>query len=62
MEDFLAKVAEMRRLQKEYFKSRDPFTLRAAKKAESEVDTFLQLGKFTAKEPVANATQPSLFQ
>jgi hypothetical protein len=62
MEDFIAKVAEMRRLQKEYFRSRDPYTLRAAKAAETEVDTFLQLGRFSAKEPVADATQPSLFQ
>lgn len=62
MEDFIAKVAEMRRLQKEYFKgSRDKYTLMACKKVESEVDTFLQAGKVTAKVPIADALQPSLF-
>jgi hypothetical protein len=62
MEEFITKVAEMRRLQKEYFtRSRDKYTLMACKKAESEVDDFLATGKVNAKAPVADARQPSLF-
>lgn len=62
MYDFMLKVNEMRRLQKEYFRGRDPHTLQACKKAEREVDTILELLKYDKKEPVAYATQPSLFQ
>lgn len=51
----------MRRLQKEYFRSRDPYTLRAAKEAEREIDTFLELGKYTKKEAEPDASQPQLF-
>jgi hypothetical protein len=35
---FFDKVAEMRRLQKEYFKSRSPFVLDKSKKIEKEID------------------------
>lgn len=35
---FFDKVVEMRRLQKEYFKSRSPFVLDKSKKIEKEVD------------------------
>jgi len=62
MEDFIQKVAEMRRLQKEYFSSRDRYTLMACKKAESEVDYILNMGKTPEKILVADATQPSLFK
>jgi len=61
MEDFIAKVAEMRRLQKKYFKSRDPHALQAAKKAENEVDAFLSNGQTTEKKQVPDELQPSLF-
>ena len=61
MEDFIAKVAEMRRLQKEYFKHRDSHSLQAAKKAESEVDAYLSNGQFQEKKQVPDALQPSLF-
>jgi len=62
MEDFIAKVAEMRRLQKDYFKHRDPHALQAAKKAEGEVDAFLSTGHLPEKKQVADAIQPSLFE
>lgn len=35
---FFDKVAEMRRLQKEYFKSKSPFVLDKSKKIEKEID------------------------
>jgi hypothetical protein len=35
---FFDKVVEMRRLQKEYFKSRSPFVLDKSKKIEKEID------------------------
>jgi hypothetical protein len=61
MEDFIAKVAEMRRLQKEYFRSRDPHTLMACKKAEREIDDILTMGKIPDKIIVSDALQRSLF-
>jgi len=45
----------MRRLQKQYFKQRDPLTLQAAKKAEREVDALLTQHEKEVKE------QPKLF-
>lgn len=51
---FIEAVREMRRLQKEYFNTRDPYTLCYAKKAEREVDKMLegieQPGLFDAPE------------
>ena len=41
MTEFEQKVREMRDLQKVYFSSRDPKTLRAAKAAEKDVDDML---------------------
>ena len=35
---FFGKVVEMRRLQKEYFKSRSPFVLDKSKKIEKEIN------------------------
>ena len=61
MEDFISKVTEMRRLQKEFFSSRDRYTLMACKKAESEVDHILNMGKTPEKEIVADANQQRLF-
>lgn len=63
MEDFAVKVAEMRRLQKLYFKSNhDKFILMECKKAESEVDAFLTTGQLPEKKQVPDALQPSLFE
>lgn len=55
MEEFTKKVAEMRRLQKEYFRSRDPHTLQACKKAEREVDTYIELN---GKQPEKKQPEP----
>lgn len=41
-DEFVAAVAEMRRLQREYFKTRHPNTLAFAKKAERKVDGMLE--------------------
>jgi DNA-binding Lrp family transcriptional regulator len=63
MDEFIKKVAEMRRLQKLYFRSNhDKFILMECKKAESEVDEFLNVGQLPEKKQVADAVQPSLFQ
>ena len=64
MNEFIALVAEMRRLQTGYFKSRDKFNLMSAKKAESDVDEWLAKNGFTGgpvKKQVADAKQSSLF-
>lgn len=66
MEEFIKKVAEMRRLQKEYFSSRDPHSLKAAKKAESEVDTYIEQAQGMIKQDpnnkmVAYPAHPTLF-
>jgi hypothetical protein len=63
MEEFLAKVALMRRLQKEYFKERNILTLRACKKVEREVDAFLSIGAKGPSSPKQGngPLQPSLF-
>lgn len=39
---FFDKVVEMRRLQKEYFKSRSPFVLDKSKKIEKEIDNEIK--------------------
>ncbi|HAQ21136.1 MAG TPA: hypothetical protein DCR40_18165 [Prolixibacteraceae bacterium] len=59
--DFTAKVREMRRLQKEYFRSRDKYILMECKKAESEIDDILSNNQQPVKTVVADALQPSLF-
>jgi cell fate (sporulation/competence/biofilm development) regulator YmcA (YheA/YmcA/DUF963 family) len=65
MNEFIQKVAKMRLLQKQYFKSRDPESLKAAKLAEREVDAMLQqVGAMPvdpAKKPCKNINQPTLF-
>lgn len=53
--DFVAAVAEMRRLQKEYFSKRDSRVLTAARKAEKEIDKFLK------EEANPNNIQKKLF-
>lgn len=40
--DFFAAVATMRRLQREYFKTRSPDILQQSKAAEREVDAMIQ--------------------
>jgi hypothetical protein len=65
MNEFIALVAEMRRLQVQYFtRGRDKYVLMESKKAESEVDEWLSNNGFTGgpvKKQVADAKQPSLF-
>jgi hypothetical protein len=61
MEDFIANVAKMRDLQKQYFKHRDPHTLQACKKIEREIDAFLAIGKTPEKKSTADANQANLF-
>ncbi|MFA5816652.1 MAG: hypothetical protein WC865_13640 [Bacteroidales bacterium] len=41
MNDFIEKVEEMRRLQREYFRKRDPIILHKAKTAERMVDDLI---------------------
>ena len=55
MENFIEKVSNMRRLQKKYFKERDPLVLRDAKKAEREVDQMIALHEQKEKQ------EPKLF-
>lgn len=40
--EFFDKVAEMRRLQKEYFRTRSPYLLRESKKMEGEIDAEIK--------------------
>ena len=66
MNELLAKVAEMRMLQRLYFKNHERNTLLAAKAAEYEVDTMLeqlgyQTGKPVKKKAVATPPDPKLF-
>lgn len=61
MEEFIELVKNMRRLQKQYFKSKDPLTLRACKQAEQEVDQFLNKGATPSRQQEPDALQPSLF-
>jgi hypothetical protein len=62
MEEFIKMVSNMRDLQKQYFRSRDPHTLQACKKAETEVDTFIHLNtdQSSVKPPVEK-DHPTLF-
>ena len=64
MEEFISKVAEMRRLQKLYFRSNhNKYILMECKKAESEVDEFINDGQLTVSTSSAtvDARQPRLF-
>jgi hypothetical protein len=45
MNEFTKKVEQMRTLQKRYFKERDSFTLAACKKAERDVDSYIEMLK-----------------
>lgn len=40
--EFFDKVAEMRRLQKEYFRTRSPYLLRESKKMEGKIDAEIK--------------------
>ena len=58
---FVEKVAKMRTLQNEYAKTRNSLTLKAAKKAEKEVDEALTL-RFANFTPASEDEQhPKLF-
>lgn len=60
--DFEKMVAEMRRLQKEYYRRRDSLALRAAKKAEKTVDEYLcRLEPKGAVRHVKGVEYPLLF-
>lgn len=54
---FFDKVVEMRRLQKEYFKTRSPFVLEKSKAVEKEIDN--EIKRVQAIE--MQRTQPNLF-
>lgn len=43
MNDFIKKVAEMRKLQKDYFRTRDSYVLKKAKEAEAAIDAEIKL-------------------
>ena len=60
--DFEKMVADMRRLQKEYYRTRDGIALRAAKKAEKMVDEYLcRLEPKGAIKPEKVVEYPTLF-
>jgi len=62
MNEFIEQVAKMRELQKEYFRSRDPHTLQACKKAERDVDTFIQMNRNQPENKSAkDISHPTLF-
>lgn len=50
IKEFIALVIKMRMLQKEYFKTRSSIVLSACKKAENDVDKFLDI----INKPVEN--------
>lgn len=54
---FFDKVVEMRRLQKEYFKTRSPFILEKSKAVERDIDN--EIKRVQAIE--MQRTQPNLF-
>ena len=57
---FVEKVAKMRTLQNEYARTRSSLTLKAAKKAEKEVDEALTL-RFADFTPAPDDKHPKLF-
>jgi hypothetical protein len=62
MNEFIEQVAKMRELQKEYFRSRDSYTLQACKKSEREVDAFIQMnGNQTESTTIKEPEHPTLF-
>lgn len=58
---FVEKVANMRRLQKDYFRYRDHMTLQASKKAEREVDGLVSDYLGTDKPVQVSDNYPKLF-
>lgn len=61
IQDFLSKVAEMRREQKSYFKLRTPDHLKASKKLESEVDAEIERLTGTKTGAIKETPHPRLF-
>lgn len=61
IQDFLLKVAEMRKEQKNYFKLRTPDHLKAAKKLETEVDAEIERLTGTEQEKTKEIPHPTLF-
>lgn len=60
-EQFFNKVVEMRKTQKEYFRTRDPRTLRKSKALETEIDREITRRKQTKAAETHQALNPSLF-
>lgn len=61
IQDFISKVSEMRKHQKEYFRYRDPDRLRASKKTEKEVDAEIERLTGTAPGEKQKINHPTLF-
>lgn len=61
IQDFLTKVAEMRREQKNYFRYRTPDHLRASKKLETEVDAEIERLTGVEPEKKKETPHPTLF-
>jgi hypothetical protein len=59
--EFIMMVAEMRKLQKDYFRYRDPLSLQKAKKAEALVDAEIKRMTGTTLEKEAEPQHPTLF-
>lgn len=61
IQDFLSKVAEMRREQRNYFRYRTPDHLQNSKKLESEVDAEIERLTGTISEKKIEIPHPTLF-
>lgn len=61
IQDFLSKVAEMRKEQKNYFRYRTPDHMKASKKLESEVDAEIERLTGTEHEKSKEVPHPTLF-
>lgn len=60
-EQFTNKVIEMRKAQKEYFRTRDGRILRKSKALEAEIDRELTRRQLIKAEETHRALNPSLF-
>lgn len=60
-EQFTTKVAEMRKTQIEYFRTRDPRILRKSKALEAEIDREIARRQQTKAAETHRALNPSLF-
>ncbi len=60
-DQFFNKVAEMRKTQKEYFRTRDARILRKSKALEAEIDKEIARRQQTKAQETHKALNPSLF-